>query len=243
MKQYTIKEFESFVKSMKKINDILHSKKPNYIFAPILGSVPLIDILAIIDRHFPIENVEYPLNSSRFINRQEIVNKWFSNFIKTNYHGEKMSIVCVDEVISGSSAVKGYGEFQKALYDFQGENNHSLEKKISYEILGIGESPKNGRRNHGFIKLVNKKKAKVVETDKIITLDNPFLNPIKLEIGKINNQGRQTYLPKIESFVYTSEYISLLQNVTNYFGTNPDNINLVNVSKIKDSSEKYLTKI
>src|SRR3989344_8270338 len=106
MKQYTTEEFDDFMRSMKKISDVLRSRKPDFIFAPIVGSVPLIDVLAIIDRHFPLENVEYPPNSSRFLNREEIMDSWYANFLNANYAGEPISITCIDEVISGSSATK-----------------------------------------------------------------------------------------------------------------------------------------
>jgi len=239
MEQYTSEEFESFMKSMKKMSDILRSKKPDYIFAPILGSIPLIDILSIADRHFPSEAVEYPPNSSRFLKREEIIDRWYSNFIKDNYFGEKMSIVCIDEVISGSSATKGYQEFCKILYNFRNQNEF-LEKKINYEILGIGEKPKNGKRNRSFNSLVNKKKAKVLETKRIITADNPLLNPIRLKKGEINAQGRQTYLPEIEYISYPKEYLNLLCDTASYFGVNSEKSNPVNVVKMQKSLEKYL---
>ncbi len=238
--QYTSKEFESFIGVMKKASDILRSKKPDYIFAPILGSVPLVDILSIIDRHFPLENLEYPPNSSRFLKREEIISKWYSNFVEKNYQGKKMSIVCIDEVISGSSATKGYNEFYKVLYDIGKEKGISLERKINYEILGIGERPKNNKRNRGFIKLVNRKKAKVLETEKIITADNYLLNPIRLKKGELNAQGRQTYLPEIEFVSYPQEYLSLLYNVATQVGVDPEQISPVNVMKMQESLEKYL---
>lgn len=237
MKQYTHEEFSLFVKSMKKMSDVLHSQKPDYIFAPIIGSIPLIDTLSIIDRHFPIENVEYPPNSSRFIDREKIIDKWYSKFIDVNYIGEKMSIICVDEVISGSSASKGYKEFRKVLHQFDG---NSLEKKMNYKILGIGEQPKNRRRNHNFTKLVNRKEAKVFETKKIITADNIALNPIRLKRGEINNQGKQTYLPEIHSFNYSQDYLNFLHDIAVYCGVDPDTVTPVNVLKISQSLEKYL---
>jgi hypothetical protein len=239
--QYTFEEFDSFMKSMKKLSDILRSKKPDYIFAPITGSIPLIDVLSIIDRHFPIENVEYPPNSSRFIEREEIMDKWLSNFIKKNYFGKPISIVSVDEVISGSSVIKGANEFTKALYKIDSREKSPIQKKINYEILGIGEKPKSTQRNHGLSKLVNSNKLKVIETNRIITADNILLNPLRLERGEINRQGRQTYLPQIHSLDYSAHYISLLQNTANYFGVNLNNISLVNICKIKDSLDKYLS--
>ncbi len=240
MKQYTSEEFDCFMKSMKKASDYLHSKKPDFIFAPIIGSIPLIDILSIIDRHFPLETVEYPPNSSRFINRGEIIDKWFSNFLEDNYIGTPMSIICVDEVISGSSATKGYKEFYKILHKLSEKKGKSLEKKIKYKILGIGEQPKNNNRNHSFKKMINQKRAKVFETNKIITADNIDLNPIRLKLGELNRQGRQTYLPEIKSMNYSQNYLNLLYETANYFGADPDQVTLANLLKMQGSLEKYL---
>ncbi|RLG16425.1 hypothetical protein DRN69_00845 [Candidatus Pacearchaeota archaeon] len=239
MEQYTFEEFESFTKAMKKLSDILRSKNPDYIFAPLTGSVPLVDILSVIDRHFPSEYVEYPPNSSRFVAREEIMNKWYTNFLRDNYFGKEMSIVCVDEVISGSSAVKGYNEFCRVLYNFQ-NGNKKFKKKVKYEILGIGEKPKNERRNTSFNRLVNQKKVKVLETKKILTADNPRLNPVRLKVGGINSQGRQIYLPEIEYVSYSKEYLNLLGNIASYFGIDPERVNPINIVKMQKSLEKYL---
>jgi len=240
MEQYTTKEFDCFMKSMKKAADYLHSKKPDFIFAPIIGSVPLIDILSIIDRQFPLEIVEYPPNSSRFINREKIIDKWFSNFLNDNYIGEPVSIVCIDEVISGSSATKGYKEFHKILHKLDEKRKSPLEKKVNYKILGIGEQPKNQKRNYSFRSMVNQGKAKVFETDRIITADNIDLNPVRLKRDKINVQGRQTYLPEIDSMEYSKDYLNLLHDTANYCGVDPEKVTPVNLLKIQKSLEKYL---
>lgn len=239
MKQYTTEEFDDFMKSMKKISDVLRSRQPNFIFAPIVGSVPLIDILSIIDRHFPLENVEYPPNSSRFLNREEIMDRWYTNFLTANYTGEPISITCIDEVISGSSATKGQLEFRKILHQLS-NGNRSLEKKVNYEVLGIGEKPKSKKRNHGLIRLVNERKAQVFEVGKIITADNRDLNPVRLKRGEVNAQGRQTYLPEIESMNYSEQYLNLLYNAAAYCGTDPEKVTPVNLLKIQRSLERYL---
>lgn len=239
MEQYTTSEFESFMKAMKRISDILRSKKPNFIFAPVVGSVPLVDVLSIMDRHFPLETVEYPPNSSRFLHREEIMDKWYHNFLDRQYHGEPLSVVCIDEIISGSSAVKGYNEFRKALRGC-GCGRAPLEKKASYEILGIGEEPKGRKRNHGFTRLVNQGKAKVFETDRIITADNRDLNPIRLKQGEKNRQGRQTYLPEIESLNYGTQYLGFLHNVATYCGVDPDQVTPANLLKMQKSLERSL---
>ena len=240
MKQYTTKEFDCFMKSMKKASDYLRSKKPDFIFAPIIGSIPLIDILSIIDRHFPLEIIEYPPNSSRFTNREEIIDKWYSNFLNNNYIGEPMSIICIDEVISGSSATKGYNEFYKILHKLDEEKKSPLKKRVNYEILGIGEQPRNLKRNYTFRGMVNQGKAKVFETDRIITADNIDLNPVRLKRGELNAQKRQTYLPKIESMEYSKYYLNLLHDTANFFGVDPEKVTPVNLLKIQGSLEKYL---
>ncbi len=240
MVQYTPKECDSFMKSMKKSADYLRSKKPDFIFAPIIGSVPLIDVLSIIDRHFPLETVEYPPNSSRFTHREEIIDKWFSNFLNDNYIGEKMKIICVDEVISGSSATKGYKEFHKILHKLDKKTKSPLEKKVSYKILGIGEQPRNGKRNYTFRSMVNKGKAKVFETDRIITADNRDLNPVRLKHGEMNKQGRNTYLPEINCMEYSKDYLNLLHDTAIFSGVDPEKVTLANLLKIQDSLEKYL---
>jgi len=240
MEQYTHREFESFMKSMKKMSDVLRSEDPDYIFAPVIGSVPLVDILFITDRHFQLDHVEYPPNSSRFSNREELMQRWYDNFLTQNYHGEKMSIMCIDEVISGSSASKGYIEFLKALDKFGKKEEEYFGKKIKYKILGIGERPKNYKRNRNFTKLVNKKIAKVFETDRIITADNIALNPVRLGVEGLNGAGRNKYLPQIHALHFSQDYLNLLYNSAVYCGTDPDKVSLVNALKISGSLEKYL---
>lgn len=241
--RYTKEEFEEFAGGIKKASDILRSRKPDYVFAPLLGSVPLVDLLAITDRHFNLDNVEYPPNSSRFLDREGIMQGWYGNFLSTNYHGEDMKIVCVDEVISGSSAVKGYQEFQKALFEFARKSGQDAKKKVSYEILGIGEKPKNGKRNHGLERLTNSGIAKVIEVGRILTSDDPVLNPVRLKIGGTNPQGRQIYLPEVERFDVTEDYITLLQNFAADIGADPSKVSPQNLAKIRDSALKYLSKV
>ncbi|MCX8194446.1 MAG: hypothetical protein N3G19_03785, partial [Candidatus Pacearchaeota archaeon] len=98
-------EFESFIKGMKRLSTFLQSQKPDYIFAPVVGAVPLIDVLCILDKHLPLEIVEYPPNSSRIKNREELMQRWYKNFLERNYTKEPMKICTIEEIISGASAL------------------------------------------------------------------------------------------------------------------------------------------
>lgn len=241
--QYNREEFERFAIGIKKASDILRSKKPDYIFAPIVGAVPFVDLFSIADRRFDLNSVEYPPNSSRFTNREEVIDEWYFNFLKDQYHGGKMNIVCVDEVISGSSAVKGYREFQKSLRAFaRADGERGLGKKVSYQILGIGEEPKTRKRNHGISKLVNQNIAQIVDVGHILTADNPDLNPVRLKIAGENAQHRNTYAPEIETFKVSEAYLNLLQDFAIFIGVDPSTVSVQNMGRMKESLGKYLRK-
>lgn len=240
VKSSNFEDFKKFAEGIKRASDILRSKKPTYLFAPVVGAVPFVDLFYIADRHFELGNIEYPPNSSRFKDREEIMAKWYAHFLNSTYAGENINIVCVDEVISGSSAVKGYDEFARALNKFGKAQGENLTRKITYEILGIGESPRNKRRNHGFNRLVNAKKAHVVEVGKILTADDPVLNPVRLRISGKTSQGRHVYVPQIERFEITPEYLTLLQNFASYIGVDPSTVSVQNMGRIRESLENHL---
>ncbi|PIN77613.1 hypothetical protein COV15_01655 [Candidatus Woesearchaeota archaeon CG10_big_fil_rev_8_21_14_0_10_34_12] len=253
MKQYTQKELEEFTKGFKKAADIISMEKPDHILAPVIGAVPFVDVLSIVNRHFPLEIVSYPPNSSRFANRDELMRKWDINFLRENYANEGLKIMTIDEVISGSSAVKGYIQFRRAIEDLARERSKGLEneiealkhytrklgKKISYQILGITEN-RGKRITHSFSRLMNKKIARRINFSKIFTMDNVDLNTVRLKVGPINAQGRQNYLPEIERFEISSEYLEFLQDIARCVGADPKNVNPVNLGKIKESLSEYL---
>src|SRR3989344_9238941 len=108
---------KSIVEGFKKVSDIIKMKGPDYILAPVIGAVPFVDILKIIDRKFPLENIVYLPNSSRFSNRDELVSRWYKNFYKKKDVGDEMKILCLDEVLSGSSAVNSYINFRKSIQE------------------------------------------------------------------------------------------------------------------------------
>jgi len=246
MKNINIPEL---AKKFKKASDIIRSESPDFIFAPVTGSTPFIDILHIIDRHFPLEIVEYLPNSSRFDNREELMKKWYHNFYEENEIGEKIKILSIDEVLSGSSAVKGFKEFKKSIEERAKEKakglsdeisaieqyKSRLNKNIKYKIIGMAER---GAKEYSFRKLMNNKLVHLINFDVIPTIDNISLNPIRLKISCKKTDGRLSYLPEIESFEITGEYLNLLREIGKYVGADPNKINPVNLSKIEGGLKK-----
>ena len=245
-------DLESLVKGFKKASDILRMEKPNFIFAPVSGSVPFIDIFNIIDRHFRLDSVVYMPNSSRFEKREELMKEWYSKFYDLNEVGEPIKIVCVDEVLSGSSAVVGYKQFQRSIEErarskAKGLSDESvaiekfknkLNKQISYKILGISE--RGYKRNPEFNRLLNKKKVYLIGFDDVPTIDNISYNTLRFKHKRLNE--RTIYYPEIERFDITPEYLSLLRGIATHVGVDPSTVNPVNFSKIDNGlkqAQKY----
>jgi len=253
MKQYNQRELEDFVRGFKKAANIIAMEKPDHILAPVIGAVPFVDVLSIVDRHFPLETVSYPPNSSRFANRDELMSVWNLNFLRENYANESLKIMTIDEVISGSSAVKGHIQFRQAIEGLAREKAKGLEnevdalrhytrklgREISYQILGITEN--RGRKlTPSFNRLINQKVARRIDFSKVFTMDNIDLNTIRLKVGPINAQRRQNYLPEIERFEVGPEYVEFLQDIARCVGADPKNVSPVNLGKIQESLSKYL---
>lgn len=242
----------SFVKGFKKAANIIRMEKPDYIFAPVVGAVPFVDILHIVDRHFPLDNVEYLPNSSRFVNRDELMSKWYANFYHANESGGGMKIVCLDEVLSGSSAVKGYNQFVKSLDERAKEKarelrgtaedsdkfRRMLNKRIKYKVIGFEE--RGHAQNPSFKRIVHKDIVYPIQFDSIPTIDDVRMNTIRLQVGEKRN-GRDTYLPAVAEFKVTPEYMTLLQNVASYVGANPSQVGPVNLGKIRQGLERSHT--
>jgi len=234
-REYSRENLESLVKGFKRAANIINMEKPDFIFAPIIGAVPFVDILSIVDRHFKRYTVLYLPNSSRFPNRDELMAEWYRKFYEENDIGEPMKILCLDEVLSGSSAVKGYVQFKKSLQERAKEKAkgaqdelkaekyylRDLNKRITYKILGLIE--KGHELHHPFKKLINQKKVHKVYFEVIPTIDNINLNPIRLKV-KENSNGRTIYLPEIERFEITPEYMDFLKDIATFVGVDPTTI-------------------
>lgn len=237
--------FEDLAKGFRRASDIVRMEKPDYIFVPVAGSVPFVDILNIVDRKFRLDSVLYLPNSSRFASREELMQKWYNQFYVSNEIGEPIKILCIDEVLSGSSAVVGYKQFRKSLDERAKKKANGfsqnleafekfkkeLNKQIDYRILGIAE--KGYERNHEFKRLQANKLVHIVEFDDVPTIDNIALNPLRFKIDRIQPDGKPIYLPEIDRFEITPEYMALLYGIASAIGTDPSSVSPVNLSRIE----------
>mgnify|MGYP001559275713 FL=1 len=107
-----------------------------------------------------------------------------------------------------------------------------LEGSITYNVLGFAE--KGHKLAKPFNGLVQRGIVHVVEFDKVPTIDNMDLNPVRLKVDRVNGQGRTRYAPEVASFEVTPAYLALLQNVAQYAGVDPSNVGSLNFAKIQE---------
>lgn len=101
-------ELDSYIEAMYHAASILVEGQPDFIVAPMMGSVPFVDVMHIVNNDFDISKVVYMPASSRIDNVGGVICDWYSNFlvdamVKTEGNPR---VVAIDEVVSGSSVVR-----------------------------------------------------------------------------------------------------------------------------------------
>lgn len=243
---------DSFIHAFEKVAEILREKDPDVILAPMMGAVPFIDILNIIDDEFPNEKVIYVPASSRLHKVSKVLRETFRNIIE-DYTPNGGKFISLDEVVSGNSCIRVYKQFENAVEQYALERNDSLSAEsdleykkqlikktkdsIEYHIIGIVDS-KMDRQGKSKVKEYNKMLddglITPVNTHSIITMDKVQFIPFDYKSG-YDSEGREIHLPVVDKLRISPEYIGLLKSVAERIGKNPDNVTVMNIAKITDS--------
>ena len=135
----TFETLESYIGSMRKAGEKIREEKPDFLVAPMLGSVPFIDVLSIVDDEFDASKVVYMPASSRIENVNNVIENWFYNFLGENVKSpEKFpSLLGIDEVVSGQSVTRCFKAIDCACQRKRREIKQGLVEK-----LHSGESEK-----------------------------------------------------------------------------------------------------
>jgi len=104
----TYEMLESYVCAMRKASEQIKRENPDFLVAPMLGSVPFIDTLAIVDDEFNSARVVYMPASSRIDNVNHVMESWFYNFLNDVVKSPSKfpTILGIDEVVSGQSVTR-----------------------------------------------------------------------------------------------------------------------------------------
>jgi len=268
---YTEEELESFVDGVVKARDLIKSKSPDFLIAPLGGAVPFVDIFCLSDPdYFCAVNKEFPPTSSRFENLDQMMGDWYYNFFKSNFAEIPLNMVSIDEIVGGGSTVRNHNYVEAGMRKFVREdlkeligdhkdvhvNREFLERfrhlksLVKYEAVGLmyeGEDERTAKKyakkrkhNQAYTRLVGEGKIIPIGVKKIITMDNPQLNPLKFSFVK-NGSGKGHFIPEIARIEYSNEYLDFLKNVAQYMGVDPVGANPSNTNNFR-SFERYLPK-
>ncbi|MBU0457076.1 MAG: hypothetical protein ABH824_05995 [Nanoarchaeota archaeon] len=260
---------ENFVEGMTNLSEKIRQFDPDHIIAPMIGAVPFIDVLCIIDDKFENEKVEYIPASNKIKSVKRVMRNWFKNFLDENYSLEPIKIVSIDEVISGSSMLRVYKQAQAAIQEkaseemmkpflkygsdeqirsiLTGEVKQRMREEqarlINYFPFGIvDEGLRRSKKipfNKEYQKLIEERKTDSVSVECIPTMDRPEFFPVNYRRVS-DGSTKHHFYPTISGFNVSESYIEFLQTVAKIVGKNPEGITFNNMAKILNST-RYLS--
>ena len=260
---------EDFVRGMRELGQKLKKSEPDFIIAPMVGAIPFIDVLCIVDDGFENDKISYMPASNKIKNVKAVIRDWTKNFLEENYNsGELIKIAGLDEVITGNSLVRSYKQINAAIQDqankemykviFNAKANDqeieisdkekqkirerfaSLVEYRPFGVVDVGLRKAKGIDfNLEFQKLISQGKTDLVQVTCIPTMDRPEFFPATYRRVS-DGQGKHDFYPTLEGFNVSVEYIHFLQTVAGIVGKDPEKVTFQNMSKILGSS-RYLS--
>ena len=251
------KTIERMVAAFEQVADVIREQNPDCIIAPMMGAVPFIDILNIIDPDFPNDKVEYVPASSKLYRMRDVLRSAFGNLIEA-YAPDQGLFLSLDEVVSGNSLVRVYKQFETARNEYAmkktrtvfGEDTdfrkdgtkafyQELCASIKYKSIGVVD-PKLQRQgkiqNKEYQEIVERGIVIPVETQGIVTMDRTDFFPAQYKKEQ-DDTGAYFTLPVVESFQVSADYLTFLRTVAGIVGKNPDEVTVHNMGKIINSHQ------
>ncbi|MDP3881747.1 MAG: hypothetical protein Q8Q31_02615 [Nanoarchaeota archaeon] len=136
--------FTSYVDAMLQAAETFKQLDPDYIVAPMLGSVPFIDAMAIVSQDFDISKVRYMPASSRICDVGKSIQRWYKGFLDDVVDSPHSfpKVMAIDEVVSGASVIRCLANVDEAtqrkkreLRQDLVERSHSFENDVALGAL------------------------------------------------------------------------------------------------------------
>lgn len=107
---------KSYVDAMVEAAAIVKKEDPHFLVAPMSGSVPFIDAMAIVDRDFDPSRVVYMPASSRIVDVNNVIFNWYSGLLNESVNSPNHfpKVMGIDEVVSGQSVLRCVKMIDKA---------------------------------------------------------------------------------------------------------------------------------
>jgi len=126
------KKLVSYVDAMYGASEVIDTEKPDHLVAPMTGSVPFIDVMAIVNPDFDVSKVVYMPASSRIENIGDIIKTWYYNFLSDaiDFPNHFPKIMGIDEVVSGNSLVHCFKHIDRATNKKRSELRQDLVERL-----------------------------------------------------------------------------------------------------------------
>ena len=129
----------SYVDAMRQASNRMVEENPDYIVAPMLGSIPFIDAMAIVDRDFDPSKVVYMPASSRIKDVRKVIAEWYFNFLNdiVDFPEHFPKVMGIDETVSGQSVVRCLKHIDLATQKFRKKTRQDLMEKLHSKNLEL----------------------------------------------------------------------------------------------------------
>ncbi|MBS3081026.1 hypothetical protein J4221_06120 [Candidatus Pacearchaeota archaeon] len=278
--KYSREDLESFVNgiiSASKSMRYIHSRSQKtlqeidnpYYVVNLHGSLPLFDVLTIVDQDIDVDRAVYFPGSSRIQNSSDILRYCFENFLwEKQYETDKTSpLFSIDEVVGGHSVERVVNAYNSAIRRIATQNLRGTERRkrdieeVSFDlkqqfplyIFGIRDLARFRNRiknrenmNKRYLELSNPRNENRViyefPVKKIITMDDPDFELIEFKHPTSSGwKPSSGYYPKIDSLKFSHYYMDLLHDIARIVGVNPETVD-PSRARIRTHCERYSKK-
>lgn len=237
----TTGDLEDFIGSIVALSNHIKRIDPDVIIYPIRGAVPIADLLRIIDPTIASRHEEYMPASSSIVDTDNVIFSRFQNFLKEQHvRGQKLSVVTIDEVITGMSVFRVQKQMLRAIRQYAHEKGLPAGEEVQKTSLALQQTyfPHSGpQMQRTYLKLVAEGVVIPIPVQKNIVMDQPELCPVKLM--KLPDHPKGVNLPVMQDYTFSEAYLDLLAKVGASRGVDISTIAFQNPAKIK-ASERFL---
>ena len=178
------KFLKSYADAMLKASSLIKEKNPDYLIVPMMGSVPFVDSMVILDPDFDPSKAVYMPASSRIERVEKVIQKWYNNFLNDviDFPNYFPKILGIDEVVSGNSVRRCFKSIDNISQRKRKELRQSLVEKVfspdldtSLDALRDSDILTDNKYVHDFIGIRNKIKENLYAGNKSLVREDSKL--------------------------------------------------------------------
>lgn len=132
-------KLKSYVDAMRNASEVITRESPDYVVAPMNGSIPFIDAMAIVDRNFDPSKVVYMPASSKFHKVHSVMVDWYLNFLDDVVRSPDKfpRVLGIDEVVSGSSVARCFKSIDEATDKKRRRIKQDILRKVGSDKMEV----------------------------------------------------------------------------------------------------------